>query len=77
MELISEQEKEVGRLKEENVRVAILQGECQRQLERLNKEASEQDKAKKLVNSDVKKLNKQLKSKEEETIRLQESLIDA
>jgi len=41
MALIAEQEYEVARLKEENMRVAILQSECQRQLERLNKEVSE------------------------------------
>jgi len=39
MNLISEQEHEVTRLKEENQRVAVLQTECQKQLERLNKEA--------------------------------------
>lgn len=64
MALISEQEQEVGRLKEENGRVATLQGECQKQLERLNKEASEQEKAKKTNSSDLKKLKAQLKSKE-------------
>ena len=38
MNLIAEQELEVTRLKEENLRVAVLQSECQKQLERLNKE---------------------------------------
>lgn len=47
MALIAEQEREVVRLKEENFRVAILQDECQKQLERLTKEATEQEKAKK------------------------------
>ena len=39
MNLIAEQEAEVARLKEENQRVTILQVECQKQLERLNKES--------------------------------------
>ena len=75
MALISEQELEVCRLKEENVRVVILQGECERQLERLNREASEQEKSKKAANADLKKLKAQLKSQEEEMIRLQENLL--
>lgn len=70
MALITEQESEVARLKEENSRVATLQSECQRQLERLNREASEQEKSKKNASADVKKLKTQLKSKEEEIIRL-------
>ena len=47
MNLIAEQEAEVARLKEENQRVTILQVECQKQLERLNKESLEQERAKK------------------------------
>lgn len=41
LNLIAEQELEVNRLKEENLRVAVLQSECQKQLERLNKEAQD------------------------------------
>ena len=70
MTLITEQEQEVTRLKEENIRVAVLQTECQKQLERLNKEASEMEKTKKAGNGDLKKIKTQLKSKEEEIIRL-------
>ena len=77
MTLITEQEQEVTRLKEENVRVAVLQQECQKQLERLNKEAQEQEKAKKAANADLKKLKTQLKGKEEEIIRLQENLLNS
>ena len=63
------------RLNEENIRVAVLQNECQKQLERLNKEMQEQEKSKKTNNTDLKKLKTQLKSKEEEIIRIQENLL--
>jgi flagellar motility protein MotE (MotC chaperone) len=40
--LIAEQEEELTKLKEENMRVKALQEECQQQLERLNRETEEQ-----------------------------------
>ena len=46
MALIKEQEMEVNKLREENERVVKLQDECQKQLERLNKESLEQEKSK-------------------------------
>lgn len=73
MGLISEQEQEVARLRDENSRVLTLQQECQKQLERLNREAADQDKAKK--SAEVKKLKGSLKQKEDEIFRLQESLL--
>ena len=41
-ELIQEQESEVIKLRAENIRVRNLQEECQKQLDRLNREAEEQ-----------------------------------
>lgn len=41
-ELIQEQESEVIKLRAENSRVRNLQEECQKQLDRLNREAEEQ-----------------------------------
>ena len=60
--------------------MATLQTECQKQLERLNKEVQEQERAKKTNtsnNADFKKLKTQLKSKEAEIIRIQENLLTA
>jgi hypothetical protein len=42
-ELIQEQESEVIKLRAENSRVRNLQEECQKQLDRLNREAEEQE----------------------------------
>jgi len=53
MALITEQEREVILLREENFRVTLLQGECQKQLERLNKEMLEQEKSKRTGSGDI------------------------
>jgi phage shock protein A len=42
-QLIQEQESEVIKLRAENSRVRNLQEECQKQLDRLNREAEEQE----------------------------------
>ena len=68
--LIKEQEMEVNKLREENERVGKLQDECQKQLERLNKESLEQEKSKSQNFQDLTKLNSQLKLKDKEIISL-------
>ena len=70
MALIKEQEMEVNKLREENERVVKLQDECQKQLERLNKESLEQEKSKSQNFQDLTKLNSQLKLKDKEIISL-------
>lgn len=74
--LIEEQEAEMKVLNEKTNKVSLLQIQCEKQIEEINKKEQEHDKAIKTLKDENSKLKSQIKDKDSEILKLTEKTLE-